>query len=432
MAMGSAGAGGSAGAAAADGGAADGGAVGTCGLTSPAVQVEGRPTCTGRLAASYLSNALCSCNNVQVLVGLTTRGFDSRQGPFRDLQPGEGGAAVGVNGTYLTMGPATIGGSLSIAGPPDLDFKGTLGVAGDFWAAGNVVTVGAATVARDAWLAGSYLGLGPLTVARALHHGLGVVATPTKAGSDVMGPVTVPKPCPCAAGEVLDISALVANARADNDDADYELSPDAFATVSGPSSWTIPCGRMYLTQIGGIGSLHVHVTGMSAVFVDGSIALTGDLVFDVDPGAQVDVFVRDGFKVTGRVALASKERPSAGRLWVGGSQAIALPSPWVGNLYAPHAATGARLGLEVWGSIFSADFSADATASFIFDRSILDAGATCGAPQPTAGQCQRCGTCSGGTACMSSGCASCLADSDCCSLDICANGSCVPWLNVQL
>jgi hypothetical protein len=174
----------------------------------------------------------------------------------------------------------------------------------------------------------------------------------------------------------------------------------------------------------------VHVSGKSAVFVDGSINLKGSLVFDVTPGAEVDVFVKNDLATQG-IALASKDRPSAGRLWVGGSQTIVLGNPWVGNLYAPHALVTAKIGLDVWGSVFAGDFSGELAATVKFDRSIADSGAICAAPPPAAGECRQCGVCFGGNACVSGSCGACAADSDCCSLSICANGSCVPWLDVD-
>jgi len=182
--------------------------------------------------------------------------------------------------------------------------------------------------------------------------------------------------------------------------------------------------------LGREGDVTFHVSGMSAVFIDGDVHLTGSLIFDIARGAEVDVFVKGDVKVTGKLLLASKERPAAGRLWVAGSQPMGpLLSPWVGALYAPHASVFAQLGLEVWGSIFAADFASDSVATFFYDRSIVDAGATCEAPAPTA--CRPCGTCAGGNACVGGVCGACLSDADCCSLGICTNGQCAPLLSAQ-
>jgi hypothetical protein len=200
------------------------------------------------------------------------------------------------------------------------------------------------------------------------------------------------------------------------------------ASVAGPAELTIPCGRVTLSQIAGLGNITVHVTGMAALFIEGSVDVTGNVSFNIDPGAEVDVFVKQDLTVRGTLALANKDRPAAGRIWVGGAQAINLQSPWVGNLYAPQAPVSATVGLDVWGSIVAYDFSTDVYASFVFDRAILSSGGKCIAPRPPAGLCTRCQWCWGGSACVSGVCAACRTDGDCCSLSICANGQCVPQL----
>lgn len=403
-----------------------------CGLLSPRVQVSGTATCSGRLASSLLSNALCSCGDLKVSNALITHGFDSRQGPYEMNQPEEGGASIGVNGNFTQLtGSGDIGGSLSLAGGADFMLTGSLIVKGDFWTAGNVTTLGATNVGRNAWLGGSYTGAGPLTVRGALHHAGVAFALLVTAASNETGAVNVRKPCPCGADEVLDIGAIVDAGRLDNDNEARGFVPGQLAALAGTSvALTLPCGRAYFTGLGGEGNVTFHVSGMSAVFIDGDLHLTGSLIFDIAAGAEVDVFVKGDAKVIGKLVLASKERPGAGRLWVGGSQPIGpLQSPWVGALYAPHASVFAQVGLEAWGSIFAADFASDSFATFFYDRSVADAGATCEAPAPSA--CRQCGTCAGGNACVGGVCGSCSSDADCCSLGTCANGQCAPLLSVR-
>lgn len=407
----------------------DGGAPG-CGLASPLVQVGGRATCAGRLAASYFSNALCSCANIQLASPLTTRGFDSRQGPYQEPQVAGGGASVGVNGSYLSFAAADIAGAFSIAGPADVTFRGALSVRGDFWAAGNVSSIGVVSVARNAWLGGNLMGLGTISVAGILHHAGTASALPLTVGADQPGPVTVRNPCACAPADLLDVGAIVDAVRSDNGNAATGVAPDVVAALSRSRAWALPCGRTYLTGIGGAGDLLVKVSGMSALFIDGSINLDGKLVFDVAPGAEVDVFVKNDVAAQW-ISLSTKERPAAGRLWVGGSRTIVLTSPWMGNLYAPRALVTTRLGLEAWGSIYAGDFSGELTTTIVYDRSIADSGATCSAPPPAPGECRQCGLCYGGSACVAGTCGACTADAECCSLAICANGRCVPWLDAE-
>jgi len=205
-----------------------------CGLVSPRVQVAGTATCSGRLASSLLSNALCSCGDLKVSNALITHGFDSRQGPYVMGQDEEGGASIGVNGNFTQLtGSGDIGGSLSLAGGADLMLTGSLIVKGDFWTAGNVNTLGATIVGRNAWLGGSYTGVGPLTVTGALHHAGPAFAIPVTAASNETGAVTVRKPCPCGADEVLDIGAIVDAGRLDNDNDALEFTAGQLAALAG-------------------------------------------------------------------------------------------------------------------------------------------------------------------------------------------------------
>jgi hypothetical protein len=386
----------------------------SCSVTSPLVHVNGRPTCTGRLAAFYFSNALCACGNAAVPGLLSTGGFDSTVGAFQPNQPDDGGASVGVNGDYKSAVGPTVGGSFSVAGQASaLPFSGTPIIRGDFWMASSVSFAGVTSIGRDAWVNGNITGFGPVNVAGTLHHSGTVIGV--KAASDQLGPVVVPKPCACGSGDLLDIAGLVEAAHSANDNDALRLSPGRFAGVasSPPVTWNLACGRAYLTSIGGTGSIVVKVSGKSAVFIDGSINLTGSLQFVLADQAEVDVFVKDD--VSSTVALTfTTDRPSAARLYVGGSQPIAFRLPWVGNLYAPRAAVSAPF--DISGSLFTGDFSgAGITSSFVYDRAILKAGSDCSAPPLPAGACAQYGD-------------ACVSDVDCCSLLTCTSGSCGPLL----
>lgn len=411
----------------------DGGAAGeSCGK-SPVVAVSQYPTCTNRLAASVFSNALCSCHDLQVGASLTTRGFDSSAGPYREGAPGGTGAAVGVDGN-VTVGLAgatlDVGGSFSSAGTLPLQITGTLQVAGDYFAAGSVSVSGLTSVTRNAWLGGTFSSLGPLTVGGDLHHADNVTAASVSVGSSERDPVVVAPPCPCRDDELVPIAALVDAAKARNDNARLGVLSTGFIQVPAGSEWNLPCGQVYLSQIAGVGSLTVHVTGMAALFIDGSINLVGGLAFDLAPGAEIDVFVKGDLAVQGPLVLAGQDRPAAGRMWVNGILLFPLSNPWVGNLYAPHSYVGTATEPQIWGSIVAGDLNGGTHAAVVFDRAIMHASA-CTAPEPPAGLCARCSWCTGGAACMDGLCGSCQSDADCCSLSACSsNGQCEPLLTL--
>jgi hypothetical protein len=135
--------------------------------------------------------------------------------------------------------------------------------------------------------------------------------------------------------------------------------------------------------------------------------------------------------VQGPLNLTDKNRPSAGRAYIGGTQAIPLATPFVGNLYAPRALVGSTPLLEVWGSIFAGGFQCGSPAIFVFDRDIINAGNDCTAPTPPSGLCTQCEWCYGGAACVDGVCTACRSDSDCCGQAICANGRCEPLVSIQ-
>jgi hypothetical protein len=411
---------------------ADGGstAAGSCALTSPVVTLQDHATCTGRLAASRFSSALCVCDRLQLADALTTRGFDSNQGPYQAGRSDDSGAAVGVNGDYSLLAGATdIAGSFSVAGTGEIRLVGALTVRGDFHAGGNVSVTGITTVARDAWLAGSFSGLGPLIVTGTLHHAGTVSALPLLAPANQQQAVSIAKPCPCESAELLNINELVDAAKRDNDNKRQGITPDLLAAIAGSRELTLPCGRIFLSQIAGSGDLVLDVVGNTALFIDGSINLKGALSFKPFPGAEIDVFVRQDLAVQGPLGLAYQERPAAGRMSVGGTQAIVLTTPLVGNLYAPAASVTSAAGLEIWGALFAKDL-ASTSVTFIFDRDIVAVGTDCTAPRPPAGLCTKCEWCYGGAACVGGVCGPCQADSDCCGQAVCLHGRCEPYVDV--
>jgi hypothetical protein len=420
----------------ADGGAASGSAA-QCREPGPLVTLSDRSgtasysACTGRLAAASFLNAVCSCGDAHFGNFLRTRGFDSSRGAYEPGQADDSGASVGVNGTYaLAAGFTDVGGSLALAGADGPVLAGSLQVRGDFRCAGDVTVTGAAGVARNAWLSGDLIALGSFTVGGVLHHQGSLHALLLSAPTQSEESVSVEKPCACAAEERLPIADLVANAASDNDNVLIHLEPETLTQATGSRTLALGCGRYYLDGIAG-GELTLDVSAPAALFVNGSVELDGKLDVRLAPGAELDLFVAGELRVAGAVSLASKERPSAGRLYVAGAGEIPLTSPWIGNLYAPLARVSASSALEVWGSIFAGQFVSTASASFIFDRALSSAGSACSTPKPPAGSCSRCGWCSGGTACVEGVCAACRRDDDCCSQSVCSNGSCVALVDVR-
>jgi hypothetical protein len=401
-----------------------------CSGRSPIVTIPGTTattsvqTCTGRIAETHFVNALCTCENASVAGYLKTRSFDSTKSTTPDL-----GGSVGINQTYLnSAGFTDVGGSLSIAGSESLSLAGYVKTGGDFRTQGSATVAGYTNVGRNMWLGNGLTDLGPVTVTGDLHGAGAIVAIPLLvSGKSYQESVAVPPPCPSGASDILNVAALVADAKVHNDNAKNGITPTMFNVLVGNIETTLPCGKFYIEQIAGIGNVIFNVTGRVALFVDGSIANTGNLEFRLSPTAEIDIFVRDNLMLTGRATFGQKDRPAASRVYVGGEGDVTLTGDgeFVGNVYAPRSRVLAIGYANVLGSVFARNFVSPGYASFTFDLAIKNAGDTCDVPTPPPGTCTLCGTCASGTACVGGQCGACRTDADCCSQLICTNGQCI-------
>jgi hypothetical protein len=413
------------------GGGKTGASADLCSGKGPIVTVPGTTgtasyqTCTGRIAETHFVNALCTCKNASITGYLRTRAFDSSQSMTADL-----GGSVGINQTYLnSAGFTDVGGSFSIAGHDSLSLAGYVKTGGDFRVQGSARVAGYTNVGRNLWLADGYTDLGPVSVAGDLHaSGSGsILAIPLLvSGKTYQESVSVPPPCPCEDKDILDVGALVADAKAHNDNNTAGIGASMFKTLIGYATATLPCGKFYIEGIGGIGDVIINVTGRAALFVDGSINNTGNLEFRLAPGAEIDVFIRDNLAIVGRATFGQKERPAASRVYIGGDGDVLLvgDGEFVGNVYAPRSLVQAVGYGAFLGSLFARDFVCPGFADFAFDLAIKKAGDPC-TTTPPPNTCTKCGTCTGGTACVNGKCGACRSDGDCCSQMICSAGKCI-------
>lgn len=420
---GSVGASGAPGAAGTGGGGLDGSLAEFCSGSGTVVTIGDKQTCTGQVASSIFKYALCSCSDLQVNGSLTTDGFDSSQ----PQDPAKNGAAVGVNKEFHVNGMSSVGGSLFVAGTPLLGLNGNHTIAGDFQTNSTTVFVsgGSVQVGRDAWVAGDILGGQAVTVARDLHQPAGKQGTSVNVGQKrVVGPVNVAAPCNCQ--QKLDIGALVASFKNNNDNATVGLDPDALANVVGDRQVTLDCGRFYVNSIGGAGKLVINVPKRVALFVGGDVFMSGQAQVNLGEQGEIDIFVAGDFIVNGDTKFGDPARPAGTRVYVDGSKAIGLngTSAFVGNLFAPHAMVVSNVNLEVFGSIYANGFVGNNWVKIHYDKGILKAGDQCKVPP---NKCNTCGDCGSEQACKGGACTTCSADADCCPPLICyQNGKCGP------
>jgi len=416
----------------AGGGDAMGDAGGYCEGLGPPVLVgdtTGTTTdCAGSIAARVFNNSVCTCTDLNVGGYMKTRSFHSGMDP---MEIGSGGP-VGVDDRYSSIGYTDIGGTLVIAGTSSLRFAGYLQVGGDFKADGNVESLGLIEIGRDGWVNGDITAIGVVDVGRDLHQrpGTRLLAVPRIDGDHIFDTFTVEPPCDCRPEALVDIDAIVDDARTHNDNARIGLDPGALASVIGLGvDITLPCGRFYLSSIGGAGSITLHVDGRTALFVEGNVNALGVLEVEIGPSGELDVFIKGNLLSIGLGSWGTRDRPAASRIYVGGDGDVTLigASGFVGNVYAPRSRITAVGATNLYGSIFGRVIDMPGYLDVHYDRAILDAGDEC---PPPAGGCGMCTASCGDEACIGGMCAPCTSDMDCCAPLVCytATGSCGPLI----
>lgn len=76
------------------------------------------------------------------------------------------------------------------------------------------------------------------------------------------------------------------------------------------------------------------------LYVDGDMSATSGLNINLDPGAELNLFVAGSLTTQGAANFGSEATPSKVRTYVGGNRHVGLGSATTfgGNLYAPQRA----------------------------------------------------------------------------------------------
>jgi hypothetical protein len=346
-------------------------------------------SCGPTISAQTFSSALCSCENTNVAGYLRTRSFRSRSlGPSTaEPTPERLGGSVGVNQSYITGGWADVGGSFSVAGRRDVLFGGLLQVGQDLRFNPALDVGGIVQVGRDAALASALRAIGVIDIGRDLYQAPGSrfvgLALVDVGGKEHTQPVSVDPPCACGADEVLDISALVADARTNNDNAAVGLESHELDLVVGiGTALTLPSGRYHLHQIAGAGALQLRISGKVALFVDDDFYAGPLFRVSLDAGAELDLFVEDNLVLAGAALIGDPARPSATRVYAGGTGDIAVAglNAFAGNVYAPNANVLVGGVGRVFGSLFGKNIIAAGILDVGYDESVGDGQVECPPP----------------------------------------------------
>lgn len=332
-------------------------------------------TCTGALAADLFRHAVCGCGSLVFGAAFTTDGYDS-SGEYR---PGGTGGHVGSNRGLDGNQTMIITGNLT-AGPEGIEAGQVLQVDGDLASGGplgrpgSMIEVGgAAQVAGD-------VNVQTLSVATLVTRAGAIVMGTINGAVEVSDAINVPEPCSCDES-ALDVAAVIDEHEMANHNEEAEIAQDRLRDIDGSDSLELPCGRFYLEEISGdtAGSITIRVGGRTALFVGGNITLTQDLIVELEPEAELDLFVAGNIQVEGAMRLGDPRRPRSLRMYAasGGSINVRPGSELALNLFAPNMDVAASIPLEVFGALVVHRVNGSAGVEVHFDRAIAEAGRTC-------------------------------------------------------
>jgi hypothetical protein len=406
--------------------------------------------CAGEVAAEAFQFALCACRDiVDAQSNVNVDSFDSALGPYGAPLAGGGvnindDGNIGVNHALVNFdAQLNLRGSIFIGG-------GGFGVRGASEITRNVVAAGSSTgansvttIGRNMFVDGDVTGRYDIAGDLYVPTGANVTQT-TVTGQTIFGPVRTRLPCPCAPDEILDIAAITAYGALHNDnDETMAVTSTAWESGTGPSTITLPCGRYYITSINQPGSLRILAQGRTVLFIDGNITAQS-LALDLDPGAEMDVFVNGNIVLQAASDFGQQDEPAAVRTYVGGTGAIDLSASafFGGNLYAPRADVYFGASADLFGALVARDIHFAGSADVHFDSAIREAGDSCEEPVDTDGgvpdatpvdagdggtpnTCADCSECGAPSGCRADGtCGACESDADCCAPLVCIGGAC--------
>jgi hypothetical protein len=265
------------------------------------------------------------------------------------VEPGAGGvAAVGVNGVTALTGRAQVAGDFiawggfsavggaigdSLVTPAGASVSGQLTITNDATIGGDLSCVGTLDVGGDLALGGAENVVGALTV-----------------GDRV--PYTAPAapPCACDPATFFDVVAAVEAAK------QITGNHTSWDHV-GASELHLAGGNYFVTSADVTGLSKIYVDGSASVYVEGSLDTVGVEQWDIAPGATLDLFVSGAVHSVGQLRIGNTADPTAFRLYIGGSDDVAVgavgQTEIAGSIYAPRATLAYVGDAHITGSIFA-------------------------------------------------------------------------------
>lgn len=419
--------------------------------SGPIISIDGlsKSPCSGDLAATSFTWALCSCSDVDFTGKVFVDGFDSTKGPYK---PGELGAGVGANGRVRASSESDVWGQLWAASTTNGVSASSASTIHHDLRCGGPLAVSDMSAQRDAWVTGAITG--KLAVSKTLHISPGASKGVATFGTlDDKTAVTVAPPCSCSTK--IPVAAIVAAHRTANDNAAVGLDPEVLAKPTHPDRIDLPCGHYYLKGFALTTAATIFVNGRTALYVDGDIDAGGAFAIALGPKGELDLFVSGTIRASGSLRLGNPNAPALTRIYVGGTADLEVKSTLLvaGNLWAGNARVVWNSETDFFGSIFAGNFESKSPFRIHYDRAIVKKGDECPKPPPppppppptdagtgdtatpdsgSAGLCGQprvaCSSCRecGNQACLGGACGNaCTKDADCCAPLVCSGGCCV-------
>jgi hypothetical protein len=383
--------------------------------------------CTGAIAQTLFTWALCSCTDVTVSQSFLTDSYDSTQGPYV-APPHQLGGGVGLNGMLTVSAGADIYGTLWASSSSGTTASTPLNVYQELHAGGAVGTSTAITVADDAYVSGN-IG-GKVSIGKTLYQpASGTRAAAVTYGALVTAPVSVPAPC-CGPPDQVPVAGIVASAASKNDDVTAGFTSTVLAKGSTVQRLDLPCGSYYFTEIAPQNRLTIVGHGHTAIFVQGDVSSSTPIQITLDPGTTLDVFIAGTINVSQVLSLGNPNYPALMRVYVGTSGALAFSQTAniAADFYAMYAhPVSWSQAATVYGSVYVGDFIGSQVTRIHYDRAALTSGQGCPTLPPAitldgGTGCTVCSDC-GNQACVKGVCGSCTDSSQCCAPLQCDNGT---------
>jgi hypothetical protein len=335
------------------------------------------PVCEPGSAPTLFPNALCICEDLQDIGAILVM-----KGPTQDPP------TFGINGkTRLASHLGAEGGVVAYGG---LDAMANVDVRDSFVSNGNVSFAGRLKVGKDLMVGGSLHGLGMLEVGGTL----GVSGAQTLLGGKFVGslgsysPPGGP-PCACGPGQILDVKAEVAKAKAQNDNGVVQLPPSP-VDVIGVAKLVLNSGRYYFATKRSVGYTNIVVNGAVKIYIDDNLDAVGYDRFKITEGSSLDLYVAGNVHTVGHMVYGEKHHPAAFRLYIGGSEQATLQvgnQVFRGTVYAPRAKLAYVGRTRIEGSLLAKSLDSVGLLELFYARPTTgDSGEKCtppgGSPPP--------------------------------------------------